>query len=435
MFERRCLSLRLFYSLLFCICSLALLTNSASAKTDLQQLIDRTEEGETLHLPSGTYEGNVLISKGIEIIADEGVILEAKSPREAAIIIEAKDVSIEGLEIKTVGKGVMIRDSENVQLSDLTLEGVRSGIEMYRTKNIEIQDVKVKGNDDHYSQKGNGVAVFNSENILVRNSRFNTVQDGVYIEHVKEITVQNIFVENSRYGTHFMYSENVQAIDNTYTKNVTGLMVMMTKNGTFSNNRIFYQEGFNGTGITFYEVQNADIFDNDISGNRVAITIQRTTGLNIHSNIIQMNQTAIESIRSDQSNIVSRNYLVGNLVNVRSDMKGVSLKENYYDDYAGIDLDNDGIGDESYVALQSFGQWMVRKPVYQYYVEAPSVVLLNQIDQQTNKAARELLVDETPTTNFNIDKNLEFKIHLWQLIAGIVLVVGCLVIWRRSVLS
>ena len=64
----------------------------------------------------------------------------------------------------------------------------------------------------------------------------------------------------------------------------------------------------------------------------------------------------------------------------------IHLIENYYDDYSGIDLNDDGIGDESYVALQSFGQWMVGKPVYQYYVESPSVVLLNEIDKQTNKA-------------------------------------------------
>lgn len=429
------LSLRILYSALFFICSLAILSSPANAKVDLQQLIDQTEEGETLHLPSGIYEGNIVISKEMNIIADEGVILQAKKEREPAIVIEAKDVSIQGLLIRTSGKGVMVRDSENVQVSNLTLEGVHSGIEMYRTKNVKIQNITVTGKDDHYSKKGNGIAMFNCENILVENSEFTSVQDGVYIEHVKDITVQNISVENSRYGTHFMYSENVQAVDNNYTKNVTGLMVMMTKDGLFSNNQIYYQEGFNGTGITFYEVENADIHDNNISGNRVAITIQRTTHLNIHSNIIQMNQTAIESISSDQSNMVTQNYFVGNLVNVRSDMNGVSLQENYYDDYAGIDLDDDGIGDETYVALQSFGQWMVRKPVYQYYVEAPSVVLLNQIDQQTNKAAKQLLVDETPTTNFHTDQNLQFEIHIGQLIVGLILVIGCLIIWRRSVLA
>ena len=51
----------------------------------------------------------------------------------------------------------------------------------------------------------------------------NQMQDGIYFENVDQIQMQENSVENSRYGTHFMYSENAQAIDNTYTKNVTGL--------------------------------------------------------------------------------------------------------------------------------------------------------------------------------------------------------------------
>lgn len=427
--------MRIVYSLIFSLL-FVFITIPVCATTDLQQLIEDSEEGATLQLSSGTYEGNFSINKSITIVADEGVIFKPKEIDEPIItIIGAKDVSIQGLQFVTQGTGVEIKDSEKVQLSDITMTNVNSGIGIYRSKNIDIQNISVTGNDRHYSKKGNGIAAFNSANLIVKNNKFYKVQDGIYIENVKGAIVENNKVEDSRYGTHFMYSEDVQALRNEYVKNVTGLMIMMTKNVTLEQNDVSYQDGFNGTGITLYEVENIDIKDHIISGNRVAISIQKTTGVHIINNILQMNQTAVESIKSDHTNLVEKNYFVGNLVNVRSDMNGIDLKENYYDDYSGIDIDEDGVGEDSYVALQSFGQWMVRKPVYQYYVEAPSVVLLNEIDKQTNKAAKQLLVDETPKTTFETEKNIQFEIHLSQLIVGLVLVIGCLAIWRRSVLS
>lgn len=429
-------SLRIVYSLLFSLLTIIIITTPVSATTDIQQLIDNIEEGATLYLQPGTYEGNFSINKAMTIVGEDGVILKPKVQDEPIItIIGAKDVSVKGLQLETKGTGLEIKDSEHILLSDVIMMNVDSGIKIYRSKNVDIQQISVTGNDQHYSKKGNGIAAFNSSNLIVKNNRFNKVQDGIYIENVKGTSVENNKVENSRYGTHFMYSEDVQALHNEYIKNETGLMIMMTKNVMLSQNEVSYQDGFNGTGITLYEVENIDIQEHIISGNRVAISIQKTTGVHIANNILQMNQTAIESIKSDNTNLVVKNYFVGNLVNVRSDMDGIFLKENYYDDYAGIDIDHDGIGEESYVALQSFGQWMVRKPVYQYYVEAPSVVLLNEIDKQTNRGAKQLLVDETPTTIFNVNKKIHFEIHSLQLIIGLFLVIGCVVIWRRSVLS
>ena len=146
-----------------------------------------------------------------------------------------------------------------------------------------------------------------------------------------------------------------------------------------------------------------------------------------------MNQTALESIRSDASNTAKQNQFIGNLVNVRSDQEGLTLQHNYYDDYSGIDLDDDGTGDEVYVALQSFGQWMVRKPVYQYFIESPSVVLLNTIDKQTNNTTKELLVDASPQTVVNKVKKISLQLDVPQLVIGIMLLVVCVFIYRRSV--
>lgn len=404
------------------------------AEQNLQIMIDETNDGDELHIPEGTYNGNFIVNKPMTITADEGVVLIAKNDREPTILIhDTTDVVISGLTIQTTGTAIDVKDSKNVQLTQLTIDGVHSGIELYRTKQINIYNNTIVGNENHYSKKGNGIATYNSTDILIKENNIQQVQDGTYIESVKNISIENNEVQHSRYGTHFMYSQEVQAKNNDYSRNVTGLMVMMTKEVELLDNTITYQDGFNGTGITLYDVQGVNVFGNEIAGNRVAVTIQKTTGVQVKENILQMNQTAVESVRSENSNRVENNYFVGNLVNVRSDEIGVQLIKNYYDDYSGIDLNDDGIGEETYVALQSFGQWMVRKPVYQYYVESPSVVLLNEIDKQTNKGHQQLLSDETPLVTVDHGKKVRFSIHYWQLLIGLLLTISCLIIWRRSV--
>lgn len=398
---------------------------------DLQQTIDSAKDVVIIH--EGEYKANITISRPIKIIAEGNVLIKPADPNEPILTIaNTEEVSIDGLNLDTSKNAIQIKEAQAVQLTNITIQNVHSGIEIYNSKNIEIKNTSVTGNDKHYGNKGNGISIYNSNDIFVEGNNMNKVQDGVYIENVNAIKVRKNRVENSRYGTHFMYSKNFIVEENVYQKNVTGLMVMMTENGKLIKNEISYQDGFNGTGVTLYDVNGVEISENNVAGNRVAISIQKTSGVHLVSNKFQMNQTAIESIKSDKSNNATKNYFVGNLVNVRSDSVGMTLEKNYYDDYSGIDMDDDGIGDESYVALQSFGQWMVRKPVYQYYVEAPSVVLLNEIDKVTNKSEQQLLVDKIPLTESHKNDVTNISINYWQLTIGLMLLIGCGIVWKRS---
>ncbi|RUL51718.1 right-handed parallel beta-helix repeat-containing protein [Lysinibacillus antri] len=403
---------------------------------DLQSLIDATEEGGVLTLQEGEYKGNFLIQKSMVIIANGHVVITSEQVNEPLFRIEdSQNVSLKGLELISSGTAIKVNRVKNIELSNLVLHKVFSGIEVYDSKNVEINHVSVNGKGHHPSNSGNGIAIFTSTDITVENSHMNGVQDGVYIEGVKNIIVTGNEVVNSRYGNHFMYSENATIVNNRFTKNVTGLMIMMANEIYVESNDISDQDGFNGTGITLYDTKVVEVQNNTIAGNKIGLTIQKTANVRALSNTFQMNQTAVESTNSENSNLLANNVFIGNIVNCRTDEIGLNLKNNYYDDYTGIDIDGDGIGDEPYVALQSFGQWMVRKPVYQYYVESPSVVLLNQLDQQANRGSQTLLVDQSPLTNKNIKQYKEWHLNHWQLSIGIALLVLCLIIWRRSVLT
>lgn len=418
--------------LLFAIVFLGI-TKGHAQQLDLQAQIEAAQEGSIIQLEKGVYEGNIVITKPIVLEGVEGTIIKSTTDDSAITIDNTSNVSIRNISIETHGTGMTIRKANDIKLSNIQMENVDAGIKIYNTQHVLGSELTIEGNKQHYSKKGNGIAIYESRSIELLDNDIRSVQDGFYIEHVKDITIQENTVTNSRYGTHFMYSTEGTIRENTFTENVTALMVMMTANIQIEDNTASYQNDFNGTGITLYDTKAALLQHNKLAGNRVGISIQKSTDIQLINNTLHMNQTALESIRSDESNTAMTNQFIGNLVNVRSDKEGLTLQQNYYDDYSGIDLDDDGTGDEAYVALQSFGQWMVRKPVYQYFIESPSVVLLNTIDKQTNNTTKELLVDTSPQTAFNEENNIALQLDMLQLLIGILLVAVCVFIYRRSV--
>lgn len=94
--------------------------------------------------------------------------------------------------------------------------------------------------------------------------------------------------------------------------------------------------------------------------------MQKSSVIQIQENRFQMNQTALEGTKVDERSIIMNNQFTGNILTARSDNRGLRLIHNFYDDYTGLDVTGDGFGDIPYVAVSSFGQWMVRQPVYQF---------------------------------------------------------------------
>ena len=409
------------------------MTKGNAQQLDLQAQIDAAQEGTVIQLEKGVYEGNIVITKSIILEGVEGTVLKSNADEPTITIDNTSNVTIRNINIETLGTGMTIRKANDIKLSNINMENVDAGIKIYNAHDVLGSELTIEGNTQHYSKKGNGIAIYESKSIELLENDIRSVQDGFYIENVKDIIIQGNTVTKSRYGTHFMYSTEGTIRENIYTENVTALMVMMTENIQVEDNTASYQNDFNGTGITLYDTKAALLQRNKVAGNRVGISMQKSADIQLINNTLHMNQTALESIRSDESNTAMQNQFIGNLVNVRSDKEGLTLQQNYYDDYSGIDLDDDGTGDEAYVALQSFGQWMVRKPVYQYFIESPSVVLLNTIDKQTNNTTKELLVDTSPQTVINKEKNISLQLDAPQLLIGILLLVVCVFIYRRSV--
>ncbi|CAM5671967.1 Copper-binding protein OS=Lysinibacillus sphaericus OX=1421 GN=LS41612_03005 PE=4 SV=1 [Lysinibacillus sphaericus] len=72
--------------------------------------------------------------------------------------------------------------------------------------------------------------------------------------------------------------------------------------------------------------------------------------------------------------------------------------------------------------------------MYQYFVESPSVVLLTSLDQQINKSARTVLVDETP----KLMKDQSVKkvdMDIAQFLLGLFFILSSVWLWKRGLME
>jgi nitrous oxidase accessory protein len=398
------------------------------AAENLQQLIDETAPNSTLQLQNKTYSGPVTITKPITIIGDEQSIIQ--SDTTGISIRNTNDVVVKSLQFETKKAPIIIEASESIELTNLQFKIDEEAVHLQNVNNSTIANIQIEGiRDVHFSKKPNGINVSDSSDIRVDQAYITNIQDGIYFEQVENVTVTKAHVQNGRYGLHFMYGKHIELTNNTVQHNVTGFTIMVVTDVLIQNNVVEKQLALNSNGIYFYDIERATISNNVIKENTVGTVWNNVRDTTFTKNTFQSNGTVIQGSKSPTV-LVQNNQFLGNILTARSDKNGFTLHQNHYDDYTGYDFDGDGYGDTPYQSYTSFGQWMVRKPVYQYYVEAPSVVLLNTLDKQLPTSAKNILVDTSPVMQIE-EQTRHKQIHWIQLMGGAVAIFLLLFIWRK----
>ena len=396
-------------------------------KSTLQKLIDATEPGGILQLEGRTYRGSVVISKPITIQGEEDT--KIASLATAITISNAENVVIQNITIQAEDVAIFGEDVKNLLLKNIEVEQGTAGIQLTDSIDINLNNVDITAGEGHFSTKGHAIAIYKSTNVQASDCDIWRVMDGFYIEHVDSVTLSNNRIKEGRYAVHMMYSDNVKVNDNKVTSNMTGLMIMVAKNVIITDNEIAKNNTLNSLGVYLYDDEDVSFYQNSLTENTVAMSIENTRMIEVSGNEFSANGTGIQAKRSGTLKVLE-NEFYGNILTMRTDQEKVYLNHNYYDDYSGKDYDGDGIGDTKYIATNSFGQWMVRKPVYQYFIESPSVVTLNLMDTEVIEENSTLPVDMKPVA-VNKHTGLAFSINGWQLGSSLLILIGILIIRRK----
>jgi parallel beta-helix repeat protein len=197
-----------------------------------------------------------------------------------------------------------------------------------------------------------GSIVVERDNVVLNGAGYRLQGDGnengITLSDISNTTVKNLKLSSFNIGIVVMGSNNNKISENTMTDSFRGLDLTASENNTISENYI----ANNNDGIAVENMYN-NIVENTITNNSDIGIFLNGAGYNniIGNNITNNKRGIVVSICYD--NVIYHNNFVNNINHVETDNSNDiwdnGEEGNYWDNYTGLDSDEDGIGDTPYI--------------------------------------------------------------------------------------
>lgn len=323
-------------------------------------------------LAAGDYQGPLRLARAVTLwgpptamIRGRGTIIDLVAPGAAVL-----GVSIDG----AGGRFDRLDGAVRLTADETRVEGVSVvnatfGILVERASKVRVVGNRIAGSRDPASGlRGDTIRLWETRDSLIAN---NVIEDGrdLVIWYSRGNTITGNRITRARYGLHFMYSHDNRVVGNELTGGVVGIFVMYSRGLHIADNLIADAAGAAGMAIGIKDAGNIVIEGNRLIHDTLGIYVdsspmQRGDTVVIERNVLRLNDTAVVFHSSAHGIEIRDNDLADNQAQVRVDGGGdataVAWRGNYFDDYAGYDLDDDGTGDVPY-ELRSLSNQLTSK--------------------------------------------------------------------------
>jgi len=341
--------------------------------TSIQAAIKLAENGDLIRIKSGTYqEHNIeLLNKSIKIVGEGYPVIDAQM-QGTAFSISAENFSVEGLNIINVGKShtkefaaILVTKSKNFKILNNKLNNVFFGILLEKSSNAVISGNNITSKAKSQSNSGNGIHLWNTNNVQIKNNRIIGLRDGIYLEFVNKSEISGNFCkDNLRYGLHFMFSDEDVYTNNIFENNGAGVAVMYSKFIEMRGNHFRKNWGSASYGLLLKEITDSKLENNVFEENTIAISADNTNRIDYIRNDFKNNGYAIRIRGACYDNFFQENNFLYNSFDVgyTGRLNNNEFKKNYWSAYAGYDLDKNGIGDVPYRPVKLFSYLVNQTP-------------------------------------------------------------------------
>lgn len=311
-------------------------------------------------LAPGDHEGPLHLKRAVTLWGPQSAVIHG---RGTIVELLAPGATLLGVSIDGSG-GVFDRLDGAVRLSanETRVEGVTVtdavfGILVEQASRVHVIGNRIAGSRDPATGlRGDTIRLWETRDSVIAD---NVITDGrdLVVWYSRGNTIAGNRVRGARYGLHFMYSHDNRVTGNELLNGVVGVFVMYSRGIELRENLIANAAGAAGMAIGIKDSGNITVTGNQMIHDTIGIYVdsspaQRGDTLAISNNVFRLNDTAVVFHSSARDVELHDNDFSDNHAQVRVDgggnAMGVEWRGNYFDDYAGYDLDEDGTGDVAY---------------------------------------------------------------------------------------
>ncbi len=374
--------------------------------TSIAAAVAAARPHQTVVVGPGVYtEGTVTVDRPLTLQGRDGAILDGQGSH-GLILITADSVSILGLTLRNTGSSfvedraaVRVERARFCHIEGNRIEGAHFGIYLANAADCVIRNNQLTGRAASQTSAGNGIHLWYSTRVTVRENRIRGHRDGIYFEFVQDSRVEgNQSVGNLRYGLHFMFSDRCEYVGNTFLRNEAGVAVMYTKDALMEGNDFDESRGSAAYGLLLKDITDSRIARNRFRRNSVGIFAEGVNRVEVVGNDFVSNGWGVKVMASSERSSFRGNNFVANSFDVSTNSRQArsTFEGNYWDRYRGYDLDRDGSGDVPFRPVRLFSLVVEQNPSALVLQRSMLVSVLDLAEQVLPVLTPANLVDPNP---------------------------------------
>lgn len=371
----------------------------------LQKAVQSAHGGDTILVKKAVYTAvDVVINKPLVLMGENYPVLDGQFKNEILIIL-ADSVTIKGFQIQNTKEGTLenyagircekVRD---VLIESNMLIHTLFPIYLPKSQNCIVRNNTIVGKNAEYAS-GGGIYLWYSSGILIENNQISGQRDGIYFEFSNHCIVRrNTSTGNFRYGLHFMFSNNNLYEDNIFKNNGSGVAVMYSDSVVMTANRFEHNWGAASYGLLLKEIRNSKIEKNEFLKNTTGILLEGATHIKFEGNLFSQNGYALNIMTDCIGNNFQKNIFTGNTFDVATNGSPAEnyFDRNYWDKYAGYDLNKDQIGDIPFYPVSLYSKILESIPAAIVLLRSFIVELLDKVQSAVPSLIPATIVDHHP---------------------------------------